>query len=174
MPDSSSYRKALTERSSYVENVLTHQLVSSLAREMWRRDPTLQLHIFNSEVDDSGFDLVLGCGSKLRYIQVKQVHSKGKARKFSVRLEFSRLQGSCVVVAVHSESDLQIEHFLFFGGSESEPMPSIENEKATVSSIKRGADGKKKTRQHYRDISRKRFKGPLTASELLDELFAIQ
>jgi hypothetical protein len=67
MADPSAYRKALAERSSYVENVLTHRLVSTLAGELWRRDPTLPLNIFNAEVDDAGFDLVLGCGNRLRY-----------------------------------------------------------------------------------------------------------
>jgi len=174
MVESSEYRKALAERSSYVENVLVHRLVASLAGEMWCRDPNTQLYIFNSEVDDSGFDLVLGLGRKLRYIQVKQVHSKGSAKKFSVRLEFSRFPGSCVIVVVHSESDLQIEHFLFFGGSLTEAMPSVENEKATISPIKRSADGKKKIRAHYRDIPRNKFQGPMNTGELLDALFCNQ
>lgn len=171
MADSSAYRKALAERSSYVENVLIHRLVSGLAGELWRRDPTVPLHIFNSEVDDSGFDLVLACGSWQRYIQVKQVYLKGSASKFSVRLEFTRLPGSCVVVVVHSESDLAVEHYLFFGASPNEPMPSVKDEKASVSPIKRGEDGKKKVRPHYRDIPRRKFIGPLNTGELLDVLF---
>jgi hypothetical protein len=172
MPESAAYRTALAERSSYVENVLIHRLVANLAGELWRRDPTRPLHIFNSEVDDAGFDLVLGCSDKLRYIQVKQVHLHGKANKFSVRLDFTRLPGSCVVVVVHSEYDLQVEHFLFFGASVSEPMPNVESEKASVSPIKTGKDGKKKVRPHYRDIPRKKFSGPLTTGELLDVLFS--
>jgi hypothetical protein len=171
MAESSAYRIALAERSSYVENVLIHRMVSSLASELWRRDPNVPLHIFNSEVDDAGFDLVLACGDGLRYVQVKQVHSKGSARKFSVRLEFTRLPGSCVVVVVHSESDLTVEHYLFFGGSANEPMPSVESEKASVSPIKRGENGRKKVRLHYRDIPRKKFTGPLDTGELLDALF---
>ncbi len=172
MPESSTYRKALAERSSYVENVLVHRLVASLAGESWRRDPNSPLHIFNAEVDDAGFDLVLACADKLRYIQVKQVHLSGKASKFSVRLEFTQLPGSCVIVVVHSESELQVEHFLFFGASSGEPMPSVANEKASVSPIKRGADGKKKARLHYRDIPRRKFRGPLNTGELLDALFS--
>ena len=172
MTDSSAYRKALAERSSYVENILIHRLVSGLASELWCRNPNVPLHIFNSEVDDAGFDLVLACGDRLRYIQVKQVHTKGAASKFSVRLEFTRLPGSCVVVVVHSESDLAVEHHLFFGGAANEPMPNVENEKTSVSPIKRGEDGKKKVRLHYRDIPRKKFTGPLNTGELLDALFS--
>lgn len=172
MADSAAYRKALAERSSYVENILIHRLVSSLAGELWHRDPNVPLHIFNSEVDDAGFDLVLAYGDKLRYIQVKQVHSKGGASKFSVRLEFTRLPGSCVVVVVHSESDLAVEHYLFFGGAANKPMPNVANEKASVSPSKRGEDGQKKVRLHYRDIPRKKFTGPLNTGELINVLFS--
>lgn len=171
MTESTTYRTALAERSSYVENILIHRLVADLAGEMWRRDPGRPMHIFNSEVDESGFDLVLGCEDKLRYIQVKQVHLKGSANKFSVRLEFTRLPGSCVIVIVHTEDELQIDHYLFYGGAPDEPMPTVEHEKPSVSPIKKDATGKKKVRDHYRDIPRRRFQGPLDTSMLLDVLF---
>ena len=132
MTESAEYRKALAERSSYVEYVLVHRMVANLAGELWRRDPITPLQIFNSEVDDSGFDLVLGCGSKLRYIQVKQVHTKGAASKFSVRLDFTRMHGSRVVVVVHTEDELLINHFLFYGGMIHEPMPSVEDNKPSI------------------------------------------
>lgn len=171
MTDATRYRKALAERSSYVENILVHRMVASLAGELWRRDPTRPLHIFNSEVDDSGFDLVLGCDTQLRYIQVKQVHSQGAARKFSIRLDFSRMLGSCIIVIVHTEHDLMIDHFLFYGGASDEAMSSVEENKRSIVPGKRDIDGKRKTRQHYRDVKRNKFKGPLAAAELLDALF---
>jgi hypothetical protein len=174
MTDIAIYRKALAERSSYVENVLVHRMVASLAGELWRRDPTEPLHIFNSEVDESGFDLVLGCGTKLRYIQIKQVHSRGTASKFSVRLDFTRMPGSCVVVVVHTEDELMIDHFLFYGSAVHEPMPSVEENNPSIVPGKRYVDGIRKTRQHYRDIKRNKFRGPLTTAELLDALFEIE
>lgn len=171
MPTAEQYRTALAERSSYVENVLVHRMVASLAGELWRRDPALPLSIFKSEVDDSGFDLVLGCNGKLRYIQVKQVHVNGKATKFSVRLDFTRMPGSCIVVVVHTEDELLADHFLFYGGTVSEPMPSVEGNRASVVPGRRDIEGNRKTRQHYRDVKRNRFRGPLTTSQLLDALF---
>lgn len=173
MTDADQYRKALAERSSYVENVLVHRMVADLAGELWRRDPTLPLHIFNSEVDDSGFDLVLGCGTKLRYMQVKQVHMDGKASKFSVRLDFTRMPGSCVVVVVHTADELMVKHFLFYGGAVHEPMPSVEDNKQSKLPGKRDIDGNRKIRQHYRDLKRNKFKGPLTTKQLLDALFGM-
>lgn len=171
MIESAQYRKALAERSSYVENVLVHRMVSSIAGELWRRDPTTPLHIFNSEVDDSGFDLVLGCGAQVRYIQVKQVHANGTASKFSLRLDFTRMPGSCVVVVVHTEDELLIDHFLFYGGAVHEPMPSVEENNHSILPGRRDIDGNRKTRKHYREVKRNKFRGPLTTAELLDALF---
>lgn len=173
MSDTTRYRKALAERSSYVENVLVHRMVASLAGELWRRDPTIPLHIFNSEVDDSGFDLVMGCGIKLRYIQVKQVHTKGAASKFSVRLDFTRMPGSCVVVVVHTEEELLLDHFLFYGGEIHESMPNVEDNKVSAVPGKRDVNGARKTRLHYRDVKRNKFRGPLTTAGLLDALFGV-
>src|SRR3989344_8143667 len=82
---------ALAERSSYVENVLRHALVSSLASVFWGRDPSPSLQIFNSEVDDSGFDVVLSLGDQVRYVQLKQTHEDKVPPNCSVRLSFAAL-----------------------------------------------------------------------------------
>jgi hypothetical protein len=168
---SEPYRKALAERSSYVENVLIHLLVGALASELWHRDPSTQLSIFNSEVDDSGFDLVLACRQKLRYLQIKQVHLEGRASKFSIRQDFSLMIGSCVVVIVHTEDSLSIDHFLFYGGEMDEAMPPIDGNKLSIVPGRRDAEGNRKVRVHYRDIKRSQFKKMFTASDLLDALF---
>lgn len=171
MTDINQYRDILAQRSSYVENVLVHRMVASLAGELWQRDPNMQLHIFNSEVDDSGFDLVLGCDKKLRYIQVKQVHAHGKAQKFSVRLDFTQMPGSCIILVVYTVEKLEVDHFLFYGGKVNEPMPSVEDNKPSRLPGRRDTDGNHKTRPNYRDVKRNQFEGPLDAAALLDKLF---
>jgi hypothetical protein len=168
---SKQYRKALAERSSYVENILIHLLVGALAGELWKRDPSTPLNIFNSEVDDSGFDLVLACRQKLRYLQIKQVHLEGRASKFSVRQDFSLMSGSCVVVIVHTEDSLSIDHFLFYGGPIDEAMPSIDDNKPSIVPGRKDAEGNRKVREHYRDIKRSKFKKMTSTATLLDALF---
>jgi hypothetical protein len=129
------------------------------------------LSIFNSEVDDSGFDLVLACRQKLRYLQIKQVHLGGRASKFSIRQDFSLMNGSCVVVIVYTEDSLSIDHFLFYGGEIDEAMPPIDGNKPSIVPGRRDANGNRKIRGHYRDIKRSQFKKMSTVSELLDALF---
>ncbi len=165
--------KALAERSSYIENVLRHALVSNLSSLVWSRDPFAALQVFNSEVDDSGFDIVLGLGTQVRYIQLKQAHEDKVPPHCSVRLSFSSLPGSCVVLMSHTLAELRLTKFRFFGGAPNETMSNIEAMRQPKSPGRRNAAGERKVRTNYREIPIKQFQGPLSASELLDVLFPV-
>jgi len=163
---------ALAERSSYVENVLCHALVASLSSEVWQRDARASLQVFNSEVDDSGFDLVLTLGPHARYIQLKQSHDEKTPTKCSVRLSFSAMPGACVVLMAHSVVDLRLSSFRFVGGAvSSDPMPLIDALSRSKAPGRRNAEGQRKIREHYRDVPIRMFRRALSAAELLDRLF---
>lgn len=121
--------KALAERSSYVANVLRHALMSELSSLVWQRDPYTGLQVFNSEVDDSGFDLVLTLGSQVRYVQLKQTHDEKVPTHCSVRLSFAEVSGSCVVLMSHSLATLRLTEFRFYGREPSAAMASIEEKR---------------------------------------------
>lgn len=168
---SEAYIEALARRSSHVENVLTHSFIAKIAQELWRRDPGIDLQVFKADVDDAGFDLVLGCNDTMRFIQIKQTYLQGNAVKYSIRLDFARLKGACAVVLVYNAADLEIDHCLFFGGAPGEPMPDIEGNPTSLSPGRRTADGKRKSRENYRDVPRREFQRLLHTSELVDRLF---
>lgn len=161
--------KALAERSSYIENVLGHALVAELSSLVWSRDPFSSLQVFNSEVDDSGFDLVLGLGSQLRYVQLKQAHEEKNPAYCSIRLSFSSMPGSCVVLMSYSIAELRLTKYRFFGGSPHEPMSAIGGMRTSPG--RRDATGERKVRSNYRDVPYKQFQGPLSSVQLLDLLF---
>ena len=163
--------KALAERSSYVENVLRHSLVADLSSVIWQRDPFSGLRVFNSEVDDSGSDLVLTLGSQVRYVQLKQAHDEKVPTHCSVRLSFAATPGSCVVLMSHSVATLRLTAFRFFGGVLSTPMSSIEEMRHSKAPGRRNAAGDRKIRGNYRDVPVKDFLGPITVTELADVLF---
>lgn len=165
---------ALAEKSSYVENVLTHALVAGLAGELWRLDPRRSLQVFNSEVDDSGFDVILGVGAELRYIQLKQAHNEKVPPSVSVRLQFSSLPGSCVVLMSHRLSDLALTGFRFYGAADPKsPMPEIASFVTSKAPGRRTADGERKVRENYRNVLVSRFSGPLDIGGLLLTLFPV-
>lgn len=164
-------QELLALRSSHIENVLIHALVASLAQAAWKRDPWMDFQVFNSEVDDAGFDLALSSGGNMRFIQVKQTHAESTTAKWSLRVDFSKMPGACAVVVVFKAETLEIDHCLYFGGAPGEPMPSIEEGQATLSPGRRNAQGERKVREHYRDVPKRRFEGPFTTEELLERLF---
>ena len=163
--------KALAERSSYVENVLRHALIAELSSVVWGRNSDAALQVLNAEVDNAGFDLVLGLGTQVRYIQLKQTHDQKVPRHCSVRLSFSALPGSCVVLMSHTISELRLTQFRFFGGPPGEPMESITELRLSKLPGRRDASGERKTRVNYRDVSVRSFAGPYSSIQLLDVLF---
>jgi hypothetical protein len=162
---------ALAQRSSYVENVLRHALVAGLSCAVWSRDPRASLQVFNAEVDDAGFDLVLSLGARVRYVQLKQAHADKTPTHCSVRLSFSQMAGACVVLMAHEIDTLHLRHFRFFGAGPSEPMPSLDGMRASKVPGRRNAAGERKIREHYRDLVMRRFLGPLSFDQLVDVLF---
>lgn len=163
--------QALAERSSYVENVLRHAFLAELSYLVWENDPFDSLTISNAEVDDSGYDVVLARGNVIRHIQLKQAHEEKVPQKFSVRVSFAILPGSCLVVISHALADLRPKSYAFYGGGPTDEMPYIEVQRTTKSSGRRTADGQRVLRRNYRDAPFSRFKRGLSAKELLDELF---
>jgi hypothetical protein len=164
---------ALAERSSYVENVLRHALIAGLSTAVWKRDPLVPLEVFNSEVDSAGFDVVLGLGSQVRSVQLKQAHAGRVPTHCSVRLSFSVMPGACVVLMSYALEDLRLSSFRFFGGPPSQPMADISALRSTKSSGRRNAAGQRQIRRNYRDVPVSQFEGPLTFNELLDSLFPL-
>ena len=163
--------QALAERSSYVENVLRHAFLAELSYLVWANDPFDSLKISNAEVDDCGYDVVLERGNVVRHIQLKQAHDEKIPNKFSVRVSFATLPGSCLVVISHALADLRPTSYGFYGGGPTDEMPYIEVHRTTKSPGRRKATGERVLRLRYRDVPFGRFKRGLTAKELLDELF---
>ena len=162
---------ALFARSSHIENLLIHDLLAKLGQEQWRRDPWVDFEIYQGEVDDAGFDLVLGSRGRMRYVQVKQTHLEGRASKYSIRRDFAKRVGGCTVVLVYRAETLELDHCLFFGGDPGKTMPSVEGSPSTKATRGRTAEGDRLVRNHYCDVPRRRFEGPLTVGALLDRLF---
>ena len=171
MPTAELRLTTAAHRSSYVESILRHSLIGELGSELWKRDPETTLQVFNSDVDDAGFDLVLKVGPAIRYVQLKQAHDGKKPRHCSIRLAFSALAGSCVVLIAYSIEDISISNYRFFGRATDEPMDSIEKHKVSKSTVKKDMQRQKLNRPNYRDVPVTQFSKPLTVSELVNQLF---
>jgi hypothetical protein len=162
---------ALAQRSSYVENVLRHALIAQLSSLVWRRDPLAALEVFNAEVDSTGFDVVLSLGGAVRYVQLKQAHAGKVPASCSIRSSFAEIPGACLVLMSHTADSLELTHFRFFGGGPGQPMGDVRAFRTSKSAGRRSSAGVRKTRENYKDVPRRAFEGPMTASALLERLF---
>jgi hypothetical protein len=158
-------------QSSYIENVLRHRMTAELCSELWKRDCRAALHIFNSEVDNSGFDMVLRLQSAIRYVQIKQAHAGKVPPHCSTRVSFSQMAGSCIVLISYAIEDLTISSYRFFGKKPHEPMQEIEAFKPSISPGRRNAKGERHIRSHYRDVRVSQFTLAPNAEQLFDLLF---
>lgn len=102
---------------------------------------------------------------------LSKAHTEKTLSHCSVRLSFSGMPGSCVVLMVHDLEHLGLQHFLFFGSMPQSPMPAIDELPASKSPGRRNAAGKQKVREHYRDVKVRTFEGPLSAAGLFDKLY---
>jgi len=166
MSDSDRARniKALAERSIYVENVLIHSFVAKLSSVVWSRNPEDALQVFYAEVGDSGFDVVLGFLSQVRYVQLKQAHDEKEGwGRYSVRLSFSDLPGSCVVLRLYSLCSLVLASFRFLGSTPDVSMPDMTGLRVIKSPGRRNLAGEQKSRAQYRDVPIRRFRDRMSA-----------
>jgi hypothetical protein len=146
-------------------------MIADLCSELWKRNCHVSLQVFNSEVDNAGFDLVLKLGESIRYVQIKQTHDQKKLSHCSTRVPFSKLNGSCVVLISYKREDLTISGYKFYGKFPHEPMEPIEAFSASKTPGRRNAEGERHIRSHYRNVPVKQFAVSVNCEELLDFLF---
>lgn len=163
--------EALSLHSSYIENALRHVFLAQLFRSVWDKDYSDKLHIYNNEVDDSGFDLVASLGNVVRHIQLKATNKGGRAQSISAHVALASAQGGCIVWMSYDKETLDISHYHFFGAAAGEAMGDISTRKAAMTQ-RRDINGQRKERLHHRIIPRSHFVGPLSIDGLRDTLFS--
>jgi hypothetical protein len=146
-------------------------MIADLCSELWKRNCNASLQIFNSEVDNAGFDLVLKLGNSMRYVQIKQTHDQKVPPHCSTRVAFSRLNGSCIVLISYKWDDLTVSGYQFYGKQPHEPMEPIDAFRPSKSPGRRNAEGERHIRSHYRNVPLKHFCARMNCEQLLDSLF---
>jgi hypothetical protein len=69
--------------SNLRESVIEHLFLGELSRTLWcqgKRD----IEILRSEVDNSGYDVVVGCNGIMRYIQLKSSYASARTSKVGI------------------------------------------------------------------------------------------
>lgn len=154
--------------SSFREKLLEHVFVSELLQEAWLgRGRTLE--VLRSEVDASGYDLVLECGGIIRYVQLKGSRADARTSRQTVNVKLADKPNGCVIWLQYEQKpeSHRIElQYLFFGELPEQRLPSLSQYK-----IGRHTRGSKAERPNTRVIPKSDFKRISSIGDLMDRLF---
>ena len=161
-------------KSSFYEQLVEHVFISEVLQEVWFRFRKT-VEVLRSEVDASGYDVVLECNGVLRHVQLKTSKIGGKRANQKVNVALSDKPSGCVVWILRNED--QQNHrvrlqYLFFGDDAGKKLPSLEGF-SVGKHTKGNKDGVKAERQSIRVVPKGKFKSIDSITELVKQLFGL-
>jgi hypothetical protein len=159
-------------KSNFYEQLVEHVFISEVLQEAWFKFNQC-IEVLHSEIDSSGYDLVLECNGIIRHIQLKTSIEGAKRSTVNINVALAEKPSGCVVWTtrhIDKEKNRISLEYLFFGGNPGEVLPGIDNLRITKHT-KGNSLGIKKERPSIREIPKSRFMKIKDTSELLSRLF---
>ena len=107
--------------SSRREKLLESLFSGEVLRELWCRG-IYEVDLLHSDIDASGYDVVLEIPNGVRHIQLK---ASTKRKLIVANGKITDRQSGCIVVMIVSEDDLSFKEFLWFGNMLNQPCSDI-------------------------------------------------
>jgi hypothetical protein len=152
--------------------VLEHLFVGEVMRYCWLNHLP-RIEMLKSQVDNSGYDIVLEANSIMRHIQLKASHVGAATPGVGINIELGNKPSGCVVWIFFEPDTLQFSHFLWFGGLPGERLANLDTFRA-VTHNKRNAQGVKTERPNIRYLTKATFARLETIQDVVIELFGEQ
>ncbi|RYD54110.1 MAG: hypothetical protein EOP60_08545 [Sphingomonadales bacterium] len=167
-PDTASWIAALSTYSSTREKILEHRFVADITAELWARG-VFDFAVSHSEVDNSGYDLIVEARGVTRHIQLKAMHVRSRTAEFPVQARLEDKPSACVILMLHDARTLAIAQYRWFGAAPGAVLPSLGARMGKHS--KANAQGIKSERPAIRRLEKRRFDTIGNVSALVDQLF---
>ncbi|MBI4202182.1 MAG: hypothetical protein HY532_03590 [Chloroflexi bacterium] len=160
--------------STVREQMLEHLFVSELMQEAWfgRKQP---MDVLRSEVDSSGYDLVVECNGITRHIQLKSSLVESKKRYLSVSAELARKPSGCVIwlrIGPDATGRRVSIGYYFWGSAAGKPLPDLGAFQMTKHT-KANVQGTKAERPGHHNVPPSQFKKVSSVQELAEILFGL-
>lgn len=185
--EADSYATAAYLQSTFYEQLVEHAFVAELLQEAWFGHKQV-IEVLRSEIDASGFDLVLECNDITRHVQLKTSGLGATTAYQKVSLKLGEKRGGCVIWIVRDETCAASKHrvelsYRFFGTPASEAKLDVSNPIFKIAKHTKGdATGTKKERPGIRLVPKSAFfpmktagskKSTMHSGELLYWLFGV-
>lgn len=115
-------------KSTFCEQLVEHVFIAEVLQEAWYRFGKT-VEVLRSEVDASGYDVVLECNGILRHIQLK-TSKPDKNGKQPINVALAEKPSGCVVWLFRHEDPQSCRMRLtyhFFGGEPGQSLPSLDS-----------------------------------------------
>jgi hypothetical protein len=126
--------------------------------------------MLKSQVDNSGYGIVLEANAIMRHIQLKASHVGAATPGVGINVELANKPSGCVVWIFFESDTLQFSHFLWFGQAPGERLASLDRYK-TGTHNKRNAQGIKTERANIKKLTKAAFTRLETIEEVVKALF---
>jgi len=161
-------------KSSFYEQLVEHVFIAEILQEVWYRHRKT-VEVLRSEVDASGFDLVLECQNILRHVQLKTSGINSKTTNQKVNIALSHKPSGCVVWLERVEDSathrMQLQ-YLFFGDAPGKPLPALDGFQVGKHT-KASKTGIKAERPFIRVIPKRHFEPLPSITDLVQKLFGL-
>jgi hypothetical protein len=158
-------------RSSFYERLVEHVFISELLQEAWFRFGA-SVEVLRSEVDNSGYDVLLECNGVIRHVQLKTSEAASRTRNQKINVGLASKPSGCVVWIVRTEDPASCRmrlRYRFFGNTPGLPL-SLDGLRI-AKHVKGDSKGVKKLRPAIRVLPGSRFEDAMDATTLLHKLF---
>ncbi len=160
--------------STFYEQLVEHVFITEVLQEVWYSFGKMA-EVLRSEIDTSGYDVVIECNSILRHIQLKSSSSDAKASFQKVNIALGEKPSGCVIWLFreqNSDTRRMLLAYRFFGSGPGRRLPSLQEFK-TAKHTKGNAIGKKTERKNIRKVPKSKFITIPTTKALVELLFGL-
>lgn len=159
-------------KSSFYEQLVEHVFIADVLQEAWFGFGET-VEVLRSEVDASGYDLVLDCAGVVRHVQLKTSSAAARTAQQKVNVALAEKPSGCIVWLVRHRDDerrrLRLS-YRFFGEEAGQPLSSLVDFRVGKHT-KADAKGVKKERPQIRVVPKGKFETIDTTRDLLVRLF---
>jgi hypothetical protein len=163
--------------STFFEQMTEHVFISEVLQEAFFRYGII-IEVLRSEIDTSGYDIVLECNGFPRHIQLKTSKSDSKTINQNINSALLEKPSGCVIWILREEPDKEDNNqrmklsYLYFGDKPGKALPSLEHFRVGKHA-KANSKGVKTERQSIRVIPKSKFEIVPETKELLEVLFGL-
>ncbi len=163
-----AWSAALSTWSTTREKVLEHRFIAEVTAAIWRAG-RFDFSVSHSEVDNSGYDVIIEVGEVIRHIQLKAMQSGGTRRDFGLQMRLADKPSACAVLMIHNAKTLEVDQWLLFAGLPGAPIPPLGDK--LVKHTKGDRSGFKAVRPALRNVPISAFVPLSGTAELIQKLF---